>query len=272
MAQMQFADAERLHHAYIVSEPDGEKCLELARELAAALVCSSDGPVPCGVCAACRKVREQIHPDVITIRRDTARDGRKKTEISVDQIRAMAADAYVLPNESPRKVYIVDEAEKMNFSAQNAALKLLEEPPRGVYFLLCTPNPGSLLPTVRSRCAVFSRNSGDQEDPELRKKADEFLRALAKGDALELMSWCSANETMDNRLAPDFFAQLQSRAADLLCGRDREPGLDRESLVMVTELCQKCMKYLRVNVSCKQIFALLAVEAIAGDGKQRKNH
>ena len=122
MAETQFADVSRLHHAYIVSEPDGEKSLSLARELAAALVCSADGPVPCGICPACRKVRAGIHPDVITISRETGKDGKKKTEISVNQIRAMGADAYVLPNESPRKVYIVDEAEKMNFSAQNAAL------------------------------------------------------------------------------------------------------------------------------------------------------
>ena len=272
MAETQFADVSRLHHAYIVSEPDGEKSLSLARELAAALVCSADGPVPCGICPACRKVRAGIHPDVITISRETGKDGKKKTEISVNQIRAMGADAYVLPNESPRKVYIVDEAEKMNFSAQNAALKLLEEPPAGVYFLLCTPNPGSLLPTVRSRCAVFARNTGDSEDPELRKKADEYLRALARGDRLALMSWCAANEGMDLRQAPDFFAGLQNRIADLLCGRERELKLSREQLLMASELCQECMKYLRVNVSCKQIFALLAVESIAQDRKQRKNH
>ena len=272
MASLQFGDVSRLHHAYIVSEPDGEHCLALAGELAAALVCTSHGPVPCGVCQACRKVREGIHPDVTVIRRETGKDGRKKTEISVDQIRAMAADACVLPNESPRKVYIVDEAEKMNFSAQNAALKLLEEPPAGVYFLLCTPNPGSLLATVRSRCATLARNSQEQEDPELGKKAEAFLRTLAKGDRLGLMSWCAANEGMDSRQAPDFFALLQTRITELLCRRGENPGLERQELLRLSDVCQRCMEALRVNVSCKQIFALLTVEAIAGDGKQRINH
>ena len=62
--------------------------------------------------------------------------GRPKREIMVDQVRAMAADASILPNEAERKVYVIHEAELMNESAQNAALKLLEEPPAWVVFIL----------------------------------------------------------------------------------------------------------------------------------------
>ncbi|MFR1052656.1 MAG: ATP-binding protein, partial [Lachnospirales bacterium] len=103
------------------------------------------GAVPCGACPGCRKVLGDIHPDVITI----GDDGKG---ITVAQSRQIRADAYVRPNEAPRKVYVIQNAQTMNASAQNALLKLLEEGPAYAAFLLLTDNPAALLPTVRSRC------------------------------------------------------------------------------------------------------------------------
>ena len=85
--------------------------------------------------------------------------GNLKRDITVDQIREISADAYILPNEADRKVYIINEAEKMNLSAQNASLKLLEEPPNGAVLLLCTDNPSALLPTVRSEAVKPLRSA-----------------------------------------------------------------------------------------------------------------
>ena len=68
------------------------------------------------------------------------------------QVRALRADAYIRPNEAERKVYILENAQTMNASAQNAMLKLLEEGPAYAAFLLLTDNAAALLPTVRSRC------------------------------------------------------------------------------------------------------------------------
>ena len=147
-------DAQRLSHAYILSSPDRAACLNLAGQIAAAAVCERGTDAPCGRCRGCRKARSGVHPDIIHVRRE---EGRQF--LSVDQIRAMTADAYVLPNEAARKVYILDEADKMKTpEAQNAALKTLEEPPAGVIFLLCAENAGALLPTVRSRCVELSTN------------------------------------------------------------------------------------------------------------------
>ena len=136
----------RLSHAYILSGSAGSDKEQLAHELACAVVCS-DSKKPCGMCSDCRKAMENIHPDIGIISRE-----KDKSEIFVAQIRALKADAVIFPNDSEKKVYIIKEAETMNPPAQNALLKLLEEPPVHCCFILVTENSGSLLQTVRSRC------------------------------------------------------------------------------------------------------------------------
>lgn len=107
--------------------------------------------------------------------------GRPKREIMVDQVQRKAADASILPNEAERKVYVIHEAELMNESAQNAALKLLEEPPAWVVFILCTVNSERLLPTVRSRCTEISSGGEKQMDAAMKKLASDYLKAVAAG-------------------------------------------------------------------------------------------
>lgn len=136
-----------LSHAYLISGPAGSGRTTLARLLAAAMVCSG-GEAPCGTCAACKKALAGIHPDVITVGVDKA--------ISVGEARLLRSDAYIRPNEAPRKIYILKNAQDMNSSAQNALLKLLEEGPPYAAFLLLTDNPGRVLTTIRSRCESLS--------------------------------------------------------------------------------------------------------------------
>ncbi|MBM6871326.1 DNA polymerase III subunit delta' [Pseudoflavonifractor phocaeensis] len=163
--QLDLQTARRgLSHAYILSGPAGVGKHTLAGLLAAALVCSGGGETPCGHCPGCRKARERIHPDIQWVR------GEGVKGISVAQIRALRADAYIRPNEAPRKVYIVEDGQNMNPSAQNALLKLLEDGPSYAAFLLLTDNAGALLPTVRSRCEVLSLS------PVTMEEAAAFLR------------------------------------------------------------------------------------------------
>lgn len=147
--QLSFQEEGRgLSHAYILCGPAGSGRHTLARLLAAALVCSGpEGGRPCGVCPHCKKAAAGIHPDITLV----TGPGEGKP-ITVDQVRAVRADAYVRPNEAQRKVYILEHAQQMNASAQNAMLKLLEEGPAYAAFLLIADNGGGLLQTVRSRC------------------------------------------------------------------------------------------------------------------------
>ena len=264
MAQLQFDSVDRIAHATIVVDPDREEGLARALDMAAALVCQREGKVPCGVCRACRKALEGIHPDILRVKRPEDEKGRPKKEIPVDTVRRMAADALVLPNESPRKVYLIEDADTMNTAAQNAALKLLEEPPQGVYFILCARNPALLLPTVRSRCAEWTCAGDETEaDPELRKKAESFLSLTARGDRAELLRWCCANEEMDLRGCAAFLDCAADCAADRLTGRASAEGMSPAALLRLEALLVRCRKMLQVNTGVRHILGLLAVDAIA---------
>lgn len=139
--------AGKLAHAYILSGPEGSGKHTLAALLAQAMVCTGKGERPCAGCTACKKAAAGIHPDIILIAPE--KEGK---EISVEQVRRLRADAYIRPNEAVRKVYLIDRADKLNLSSQNAMLKLLEDGPDYAVFLLLAENEGALLPTVRSRC------------------------------------------------------------------------------------------------------------------------
>lgn len=274
MAQLSFTKTSRLSQAYIISAPSREERLRQARRIAAAAVCEAEGERPCGICRHCRKAEGGIHPDISGIRRLVdEKTGKPKKELAVDQIRQMAADASILPNEAAYKVYIIEEAEYMNGSAQNAALKILEEPPAWVVFILCVPGASALLPTVRSRCAELSFNGGSEEESEAAVKAVKgFIKATATADRAQILAWCLANEAMDTRQAAEFFDCLYQHLADMLCGRRNAEGMDRRRLSALVELCLLCKEYLRLNTGVKHIFGLLAAKAPeAGRNKRTDN-
>lgn len=257
MALPQHIDPRQLSHAYILSAASREEALSAAREIAAAALCGGENP-PCGHCRDCRKVAQGIHPDLITVRRLEDDKGKPRQEITVDQIRGMAADAIVLPNEAQRKVYLLPEAETMNLPAQNAALKLLEEPPQGVVFLLCCLNPMQLLPTVRSRCVELSLGGQEQhaEEEEL-SLARDYLSLLAGRDRMALLRWGFEQERMDGRRAAAFVNAALEESGEILCGRRADPGLGREALFRLRALLSRCADMLRVNTGVKHIFGLL---------------
>ena len=134
-----------ISHFYLVSGPEGSGKHTLADLLAAAILCQG-AHKPCGSCTPCRKVREKVHPDYITI------DDPGKKTVPVDLIREARADIYIQPNESEHKIYLFPRAQDMGLPGQNALLKVLEEPPSYGVFILLTTNADALLPTVRSRC------------------------------------------------------------------------------------------------------------------------
>ena len=249
---------EKLSHAYIVSSASEKQRTEIARELAAKMMCTVGGDKPCGVCRDCRKIKSNIHPDLITISRPLDDNGNKKREIAVDQIRDMSADAIVLPNEAKTKVYIIEDADTMNTAAQNAALKLFEEPPKNVAFILCVENMEKLLITVRSRCVAIKKNAEDEvPSEEAAKMAENYLAAVKSGDKLKLLEFCVANENSDSRKTAEFISAAKGLLVKELA---TEQDVKRKKQLMdKIDVLDKCTYYMRVNTGIKHIYGLLSV-------------
>lgn len=242
-------DGRGLAHAYILSGPAGSGRHTLARLLAAAMVCTAaPEKKPCGQCGPCRKVRDNIHPDVKLI----SGPGEGKP-ISVDQVRALRTDAYIRPNEGERKVYLLERAEQMNPSAQNAMLKLLEEGPSYAAFLLLAENSAALLQTVRSRCEELvltpvsplegeewlARRFPDRQISELRQAALDCQGIL--GRAVERLE--GAEEAADRRrLAGELACVLESGQESEVLERTMElEKLGREELSQVLDALETAL-------------------------------
>jgi DNA polymerase-3 subunit delta' len=132
-------------HAYLLTGPRHVGKRTLALNLAQAVNC--DGPQPpCGQCRSCQRILEGKHADVIPIALDS------RTEISIDDIRELQHSANLPPYEGRCKVFIIDDAEFLSPEAANSLLKILEEPPPRVIWLLLAAEEDRLLPTIISRC------------------------------------------------------------------------------------------------------------------------
>lgn len=144
--------SDRVSHAYIFSGPDGCGKMMMAKAFAAALNCDEQSGDACGVCMSCMQAETDNHPDIIVVK-------KTKSVVSVDDIRSqLVNDIEVRPYNGRYKIYIVDEAEKMNEPAQNALLKTLEEPPAYAVIILLTSSVERFLPTIMSRSVMLSFN------------------------------------------------------------------------------------------------------------------
>lgn len=144
----------RVSHAYILNGPDLSGKMMIAEAFARALLCEKQDPDGCGECRSCRQSDDRNNPDIIYVKHD------KPNTISVDDIRTqLNNDIVIKPYSNQYKIYIVDEAEKMNQQAQNALLKTIEEPPAYAVIMLLTTNADSFLQTIRSRCITLNLKS-----------------------------------------------------------------------------------------------------------------
>lgn len=181
-ARLNTVGGDALPQFILIAGPSGSGKKTLARLLAAAMQCTGPGQAPCGVCPACRKVLGGIHPDVITVADPDRR------YYPVDLIRKICAEVYLRPNEGKRKIYLFpQEFDPKRDEAQNALLKITEEPPQYGTFILLAENADRMLATVRSRATVLALSPLDRHtlEAQLRKaapdKSSEAIAAAAAG-------------------------------------------------------------------------------------------
>ena len=239
----------RLSHAYITNSADA---------LAMSAVCSGTGQgqqrqeqMPCRACVHCGKVLREVHPDIAVIEPVTR-------EITVGQIRELVSDAHIVPNEASKKVYIISPADLMNTPAQNALLKLLEDPPAHVVIILKTASPRALLPTVRSRCVLL------KPGPEIDSRDDEdamvtgFFDALERGGA-QFVEFMFRLEKLSREDFEKFLADARAATAQRL----RSPGtIPPSRLSQLERVLAGAQEYLDLNVGTGHIGGLICASLL----------
>jgi len=233
----------------------GGDLLAAARTAAAAMECQNRKEAPCGRCGPCRKVLAGIHPDVTVVRDDAHK------MISMEILRAVRADAYVLPNEGLRKVCIFPDCTLLDPGTQNVLLKVLEEGPPHQVFLFCAPSAGALLPTIRSRCTRW-RLEGEEQRPAEEPQAAALCELLARQDRPGLTAFFTELETA-RRSREELQAILEQAGtltaeALLIASGCREGGgvagemarrLPRNRLGALSELLREQARQLRFNLN-----------------------
>ncbi len=142
---------KKVSHAYIINGERSSGKEFIARIFAMALQCEKGETEPCGECHSCKQALSNNQPDIVYVSHE------KPNTIGVEDIRAQInGDIAIKPYSSPRKIYIMNEGEKMTVQAQNALLKTLEEPPEYAVILILTTHVEALLPTILSRCVVLN--------------------------------------------------------------------------------------------------------------------
>lgn len=164
-----------ISHAYLIEGEDMERSMDFARFAASLVLCEAkSGEKPCGKCGSCVKAANDNHPDITVF---ASAGGRSSFHIS--DIREIRSDAYVVANEGVGKVYILSDAQDMTAQAQNAMLKLLEEPPAGVKFFILARRREQLLPTVISRCQIVNLGSSEYDADIPDEAYDAMTKLLA---------------------------------------------------------------------------------------------
>lgn len=203
-----------VHQAYIFEGPEGINILESAKLFAAALTCRNKSIAPCGSCPVCSLSYAGTNPDISFIN-----TGDKKS-IGVEVIRELSTDVYIRPFESENKVYIIEDGAALTNEAQNAMLKILEEPPEYAIFIIIVPSSALLLPTVVSRCSCVRFTPLDEE---------KMRGYITK-------KYPDTTENMDFLVR--FSQGIPKRADDIINDPDFEP-LRQEAFKMIVPLLSK---------------------------------
>ena len=258
-----------LSHALLFTGP-GDR-LAAARFAASAFQCvGPERDRPCGVCPACRKVREDIHPDVSAVR-----DEEHKF-IAVDVVREVRRDAYIRPNEGERKVYLFPDCALLTEQDQNVLLKLVEEGPPYAAFVFCAENPAAVLQTLRSRCVELKLQPKAPQGREEDGEGEALCRCLLRrkrGSAAELAVRLEKKKLSRENLSAllERSEALLSRALVLTYGGTAGDGdralaeelgkrLTKTQLVRTIELMKQYRRECGYNVGPGHVLGALAAE------------
>lgn len=166
---------EPLFHAYLL-EGQSDILEKACEELVLRILCSSRPP--CRKCDSCVKFLSGNHLDVKTI------DGASP----IKEVREFLSDLWMSPSEGDKKIYIFKNADLLSEYSQNTLLLPIEEPPKGVYFIMLCRFCEKILPTVKSRCRTVSLGGEEPENEEYETYCRDFCSSLFGKDAVSVFS------------------------------------------------------------------------------------
>ena len=282
---------KRIPHAILLEGDKGTGRHTLMRFLSRAAVCDSENS-PCGECRGCHLAEIGTHPDITVT---APEDGKKN--ITVAQIRALRTEAYVKPHMAVRRVFVIDKADTMNEQAQNAILKVLEEPPADIIFILIAESAAALLDTIISRCTVLSlvppetdeavgylRKNTDFSEEQIKEAigitgnnigaaidalsgggtaaqaaAKRFAELLISGDEAEMLK-ITAEFEKNRVLADEFFKELKISLATEI-KKNLRNTITAKALVSFYDTLPEFEDALKTNINLSLLFCTLVCKA-----------
>ena len=272
-------ESQRIHSAYLISGP-GDAPREAALRFVRGIACTG-APRPCEACAACRRSSERApialdgtgkngpllrhvgdHADLLWVER-----GADDTRVRIGQIRALQHALRLRSGEGGRRAAVVADAERLNQEAQNALLRLLEEPPQDTTLVLVTSTSAGLLATVRSRCQKVwfrSPHTSALDDPENAELVGR-LDAVGAESLPDLLDWAEEYRgarapaaARVEKLLETGTAWLQRRVTEAVRDTGRDTGPELELFRTLTS-CRKSLVQRNANPQMVAERALLAL-------------
>jgi len=248
--------ADKLTHSYIFAGPRGVGKYKTALEFAKLLLCENprtenDFADSCGRCHSCKMVEAESHPDFAHIYKEllpyTKNNKNKKNPIDlpIDVIREFVVERVSQrPAHSRARVFVIDEAEKLNASSQNCLLKVLEEPPEYCYLILLCTRAERLLPTTKSRCQILRFGPVDEEiiirqlgEMGLGAEQGRYFARLAEGRLGEAIN----------------LARLQKAGADIF--KDKKKIIDSMAGLSYPQTLDLAADFLEISKSLAKTWA-----------------
>jgi len=227
-----YLEKSRFSGAFIFSGPEGIGKRMVAKLIAGQLNCTGETDRPCGSCSGCLKIQKEEHPDLHVIQNG-------QSQIKIEDIRGILRQANLRPYEGRSKVFIIDNAHKLNSEAANSLLKVLEEPPKDVLIILVTHKPQNIIKTVLSRCKQIKFS------PLIRAQLETVLinnYALDKASAHFLAFYAEGRLGLALRLKDTRLLQEKNKIFDSFILSSKP--LDRNLLGQNKEQLQVCFNIL----------------------------
>lgn len=237
----------KISHSYLFEGEKGVGKKEVALAFSKGLVCKSDDERPCNKCSSCLKFESMNHPDFKMI-------SSTKKIIQKKEIEALIREIPILPFESKKKVFLIEDGDLMRSDSQNALLKTLEEPPPYVVMIILTSNSNKILDTISSRCEIIKfhrRNDIDkifkmENFADLREEIIDVIDNLISGNqiyaftSLDIFSKNKENTEQLLDIMMYWFRDLaiykEVGASDLLLNKDKLDLLLKQSFLDMNKI------------------------------------